>query len=146
MAQIVRRVKTISISSLTGGENFKKWAVKPQKLFDYFLICNPVAEMGDKKSDLRDTTTNEMWWLIVNAADFWGRGPGFGSSISHNDHAALHCVHCRTSQGRGRNLSMKQKRSLKFFINNNILLFGSGLSQAQCCDLPWWAGQVKICR
>ena len=44
----------------------------------------------------------EVWWLIgwrcggslVSAPDFWGRGPGFESVISHNDPDALqdHCV------------------------------------------------------
>ena len=34
-----------------------------------------------------------MWWLIGSAPDFWGRGPGFKSGISHNDPDALkdHC-------------------------------------------------------
>ena len=26
-----------------------------------------------------------MWWLIGSAPDFWGRGPGFESGISHNE-------------------------------------------------------------
>ena len=26
-----------------------------------------------------------MWWLIDGAPDFWGRGPGFESGISHNN-------------------------------------------------------------
>ena len=26
-----------------------------------------------------------MWWLIGSAPDFWGRGPGFESGVSHND-------------------------------------------------------------
>ena len=30
-----------------------------------------------------------MWWLIGSAPDFLGRGPGFESSISHNDPGAL---------------------------------------------------------
>ena len=36
----------------------------------------------------------EMWWLIGSTPDFWGRGPGFKSSISHNDPGVLqdHCV------------------------------------------------------
>ena len=36
----------------------------------------------------------EMWWLVGSAPDFWGRGPGFESGISHNDPGALqdHCV------------------------------------------------------
>ena len=36
----------------------------------------------------------EMWWLIGSAPGFGGRGPGFKSSISHNDPDALqeHCV------------------------------------------------------
>ena len=35
----------------------------------------------------------EMCWLIASAPDFWGRGPGFESGISHNDPDALqdHC-------------------------------------------------------
>ena len=35
----------------------------------------------------------EMLWLIGSAPDFWGRGPGFESGISHNDPDALqdHC-------------------------------------------------------
>ena len=35
-----------------------------------------------------------MWWLIGSAPDFWGRGPGFESGISHNDPGALqdHCA------------------------------------------------------
>ena len=43
----------------------------------------------------------EMWWLIGSAPDFWGRGSGFESGISHNDPDALqdHCVKCRKSQG-----------------------------------------------
>ena len=31
----------------------------------------------------------DMWWLIGSALDFWGRGPGFESGISHNDPDAL---------------------------------------------------------
>ena len=31
----------------------------------------------------------EMWGLIGSAPDFWARGPGFESSISHNDPDAL---------------------------------------------------------
>ena len=36
----------------------------------------------------------EMWWLIGSSPDFWGRGSGFESGISHNDPDALqdHCV------------------------------------------------------
>ena len=34
----------------------------------------------------------EIWWLIGSAPDFCGRGPGFESGISHNDHDALHCA------------------------------------------------------
>ena len=35
----------------------------------------------------------EIWWLIGSAPDFWGRGPGFESSISSNDPVSLedHC-------------------------------------------------------
>ena len=37
--------------------------------------------------------SSEMWWLIGSAPDFWGRGPGIESGISHNDPDALqdHC-------------------------------------------------------
>ena len=33
------------------------------------------------------------WWLIGSAPNFWGRGPEFESSVSHNDPDALqdHC-------------------------------------------------------
>ena len=36
----------------------------------------------------------EMWWLLGCAPDFWGKGPGFESDISHNDPDGLqdHCV------------------------------------------------------
>ena len=35
----------------------------------------------------------KMWWLFGSAPDFWSRGPGFESGISHNDLDALH-DHC----------------------------------------------------
>ena len=43
----------------------------------------------------------EMWWLISSAPDFWGRGPGLESGISHNDPEALqdHCEQCRKISG-----------------------------------------------
>ena len=36
----------------------------------------------------------EMWWLIGSAPDFWGKCPGFESSISHSvpDELQDHCV------------------------------------------------------
>ena len=36
----------------------------------------------------------EMWWLNGSAPDFWGRGPGFESDISHKDPDVLqdYCV------------------------------------------------------
>ena len=53
-----------------------------------------------------------MWWLIANAPDFWGRGPGFESGISHNDPDALqdHCVIMLKPQGREGNIPLRQKK------------------------------------
>ena len=31
----------------------------------------------------------KMWWHLASAPDFWGRGPGFESGISHKDPDAL---------------------------------------------------------
>ena len=30
-----------------------------------------------------------MWWLNGSTPDFWGRGPGFESGISHKDPGAV---------------------------------------------------------
>ena len=59
-----------------------------------------------------------MWWLIGSAPDFWGRGPGIESGISHNDPDALH-DHCdkvenlrveRETYPRGNKRSIKKKK------------------------------------
>ena len=33
-----------------------------------------------------------MWWLIGSASDFWGKGPGFESGISHKDSDAMQII------------------------------------------------------
>ena len=57
----------------------------------FFLLhasC-PLSHVSCLKSPLV-----EMWWLIGSAPDFWGKGPGFESGVSHKDPEALqdHCV------------------------------------------------------
>ena len=53
-------------------------------------------------------------WRCGGSPDFWGRGTGFESGISHNDPDALqdHCEKCRKSQGREGNLPRWQKKDL----------------------------------
>ena len=49
----------------------------------WWLIWRCDGSFGDVVANL------EMGWLIGSAPDFWGRGPGFESGISHNDPDAL---------------------------------------------------------
>ena len=50
-----------------------------------------------------------MGWFIGGTLDFWGRGHGLESGISHNDL----CVICRTSQGTERDTYPSDKKKSK---------------------------------
>ena len=77
------------------------------------------------------------WWLIGSAPDFWGRGPGFESGISHNDPDALpdHCVIMYILRVERVNLPLRPKRSLK----KSFLSWISPVLHASChvSLLPW---------
>ena len=54
-----------------------------------------------------------MWWF--SAPNFWGRGPGFESGISHNNPDALqdHCDKVKNLRVEGETYPCGKKRSNK---------------------------------
>ena len=56
-----------------------------------------------------------MWWLNGSAPDYWGRGPGFESGISHDDSNALqdYCVKLQTISGQRGQPTLEAKTDLQ---------------------------------
>ena len=75
------------------------------------LINQPERNGTTVRPSFGNTKEKVNWklsWLTGSAPDFWGRGPGFESGISHSDPDALQ-DQCRKSQGREGDLPLKKK-------------------------------------
>ena len=73
-----------------------------------------------------------MWWLIgiyCRALDFWGRGPGIESGISHNDPDALQ-DHCEIMQ-----INLRVERETYSWGENKIVIGSARFGMAQMCLL-----------